>query len=164
MAQLGYVVDPNLKEQSFEPIPAGEYPAIITESDLKPTKDGTGTILALKYEIVDGEYKGRGIYENLNIKNKNPQAQQIAVNALNEIGKVLGMKDIKDSVLLHGRPLVIKLRVKDDPTYGAKNEVKAHLPYEGKKGVSNVPSSTPSAQPSEAAPSSGEKKFQWEIK
>jgi hypothetical protein len=30
MAQLGYVVDPDLKEQSFDPIPAGEYPAIIT--------------------------------------------------------------------------------------------------------------------------------------
>jgi len=162
MAQLGYVVDPTLKEQSFEPIPAGEYPAIITESDLKPTKDGTGTILALKYEIVDGEYKGRGIYENLNIKNKNTQAQQIAINALNEIGKVLGMKEIKDSVLLHGRPLVIKVKVKDDPTYGPKNEIKAHLPYEGKKGVSTVPSSSPPVAPSEDAPAAGGKKFQWE--
>ena len=127
---------------------------------MKPTKDGTGTILALKYEIVDGEYKGRGIFENLNIKNKNPQAQQIAVNALNEIGKVLGMKDIKDSVLLHGRPLVIKVKVKDDPNYGPKNEIKAHLPYEGKKGVSTVPSSTPSVQPSENTAPTG--KYQWE--
>ena len=31
----------------FEPIPAGKYLAVITDSEMKPTKSGTGSLLQL---------------------------------------------------------------------------------------------------------------------
>ena len=35
----------------FDPLPAGKYPAVITESEFKPTKAGTGRYLQLTFHI-----------------------------------------------------------------------------------------------------------------
>ncbi len=43
----------------FDPIPAGRYQAIITDSEQKPTKAGTGHYLQLTFQIQEGTYKGR---------------------------------------------------------------------------------------------------------
>ena len=53
--------DANLVEptKALEPIPAGKYQAVIIESEMKPTKAGTGQYLELKFQILEGEYKGR---------------------------------------------------------------------------------------------------------
>ena len=44
---------------AFDPIPAGKYLAVITESEMKPTKAGTGHYLQLTFQILEGEYKNR---------------------------------------------------------------------------------------------------------
>ncbi len=44
---------------NLEAIPAGKYLAVITESELKPTKSGSGSYLQLTFQVLEGEYKGR---------------------------------------------------------------------------------------------------------
>ena len=39
---------------NFEPIPAGKYQAAITESEMKPTKNGGGSYLQVTFTITDG--------------------------------------------------------------------------------------------------------------
>ena len=41
----------------FEPVPAGKYLAVITESEMKPMKSGSGNYLQLTFEIIDGPHK-----------------------------------------------------------------------------------------------------------
>jgi len=43
----------------FDPIPAGKYEAVITESEVKPNKANTGSYLQFTFQILEGEYKGR---------------------------------------------------------------------------------------------------------
>ena len=43
---------------SFSPLPEGEYLAQIIESDVKTTKAGNGRYISLKYEVMDGSFKG----------------------------------------------------------------------------------------------------------
>ena len=43
----------------FAPIPAGKYAAVITNSQMKPTKSGNGSYLELTFQIIEGEHKGR---------------------------------------------------------------------------------------------------------
>ena len=52
--------DANQVEPSadFEPIPAGKYLATIVESEMKPTKSGTGNYLQLTFEILEGPTRG----------------------------------------------------------------------------------------------------------
>ena len=53
----------------FEPIAPGSYTAVITESETKPTKAGTGSYLQFTFQIVDGEHKGRLLWARLNLDN-----------------------------------------------------------------------------------------------
>ncbi|MEL6740300.1 MAG: DUF669 domain-containing protein, partial [Planctomycetota bacterium] len=62
----------------FEPIAPGSYTAVITESETKPTKAGTGSYLQLTFQIVDGEHKGRLLWARLNLDNRSETAVKIA--------------------------------------------------------------------------------------
>ena len=44
-------VEPNT---SFDPVPAGKYQAVITDTEMKPTKAGTGQYLELTFQIQGG--------------------------------------------------------------------------------------------------------------
>ena len=57
----------------FEPIPAGKYVAVITESEMRPTKAGTGHYLQLTFQVIEGEHKNRLQWARLNLDNPNPK-------------------------------------------------------------------------------------------
>lgn len=90
----------------FKPIPAGDYKLAITASEMKPTKAGTGTFLALEFTVLDGEAKGRKLYANLNMANPNAQAVEIAKAELSAICRAVNVMTPNDSAELHNRPLI----------------------------------------------------------
>lgn len=61
-------VDPTT---DFEPIPAGKYLAVITDSEMKPNKAGTGRYLQLAFQIIDGPYKKRFLWTRLSLYQPN---------------------------------------------------------------------------------------------
>ena len=113
----------------FSPIPTGEYTAVITASDMKDTKSGSGKYLQLTYQIVDGEYKNRLIFENINLINRNEVAVQIAQKTLSSICHAVGVLHPKDSNELHDKPLMIKVGIRPaSGEYGEQNIIKARGP------------------------------------
>jgi hypothetical protein len=131
MADLGGTFDPNeipADDRGFEPIPAGDYLCQVTDSDIVDTKAGTGQILKLTIEVVDGPYAERKVFENLNIRNPNPQAQSIAQRALADLCQATGVGAIRDSEDLHFRPFVAKIGIETDKSgqYDPKNKVKRY--------------------------------------
>lgn len=91
----------------FDPIPAGKYLAIITESEMKPTKSGVGKFLQLTFQILEGEHKGRLVWARLNLDNPNATTVRIARAELSAICRAVGVMAPKDSIELHNLPLVI---------------------------------------------------------
>src|SRR5262245_42411620 len=91
--------DANQVEPSsdFEPIPAGKYLAVITGSEMKPTKADTGHFLKLTFQIIDGPYKGRNLWARLNLDNPNAIAVQIAQAELSAICRAVGVLAPHDS-------------------------------------------------------------------
>ena len=163
MSELNYTSNPEELETSFEPVPAGEYPVIIEDSDYIDNKNGTGKILKLTYNVIDGPLKGRKLFENLNLENASSTAEQIARKALNSICVAVGVAHIQDSIQLHGIPFKIDVRVKDDPTYGIQNQIRKHIALSGGAAAPSTQASAPS--PSPAATKGGgkpAKKFAWE--
>ena len=69
----------------FEPIPAGKYLAVITESEMKPNKAGTGSFLQLTFQIIEGAYQNRLLWTRLNLDHPNATAVQIASAELSAI-------------------------------------------------------------------------------
>jgi len=153
MAQLNFdasSVDPT---STFDPIPAGDYTVMIIDSDMKKTKDNTGEYLELTEQVVDGPYAGRLIWDRLNLKNKNPQAQEIAQRSLSAICHAVGVMNVADSAQLHNIPMIARVTFVDaSGQYAAKNEVKGYKPLQG-AGQASAPAATP-ARPAAAPVSS----------
>ena len=128
----------------FEPIPAGKYVAAIVASEMKPTKAGDGNYLELQFQVLEGEHKGRLLWDRLNLDNPNPLAVKIARSQLAAICKAVGVMTPNDSTELHDLPLLIRVgRKRREDTGDVVNEVKGY----GKK-----PAVSPPAQESNGAP------------
>lgn len=114
-------VDPSF---AFEPIPAGEYVAAITASDMKATKAGTGSYLELVFQVLEDEYKGRLLWLRLNLDNPNAQAVQIARAKLSALCRATGVMTPQDSNELHDLPHMITVKCKRrDDTGEIANEI-----------------------------------------
>ena len=112
---------------SFEPLPAGKYLAAITESEMKPTKSGSGSYLQLTFSILEGEYKSRILWARLNLNNPNATAVKIARSELSAICHATGVMQPRDSVDLHNLPLVITVKCKKrEDTGELTNEIKGY--------------------------------------
>ena len=111
----------------FEPIPAGKYLAVITESEMKANKAGTGSLLQLTFQVIEGEYQNRLLWARLNLDHPNAVAVQIARADLSAICRAVGVLAPKDSVELHNLPLVIHVRCKKRTDTGEiTNEIKGY--------------------------------------
>ena len=135
----------------FDPIPAGDYPVIITASELKFTKDGSGQYLELRLEVQGGEFAGRVLFDRLNLHNSNQQAVEIAQRQLSQICHAIGVLQVSESSQLHNRPLIAMVKVRPARgEYDASNELK------GYKAAAGAPVQTapviPKAKPAAAAP------------
>jgi hypothetical protein len=95
---------------SGEPIPAGQYVAMIISSEMKPTKAGNGSYLQLAFEIIEGPHARRQAWARLNLENANATAVQIAQSQLSAICHAVGVLQPRDSVDLHNLPLVISVK------------------------------------------------------
>ncbi len=131
-------VDPST---TFDPIPAGKYPAVITESEMKDNKAGTGSYLQLTFQIIEGECKDRFLWARLNLDNPNATAVKIARAELSAICRAVGVLAPNDSTDLHNLPLVLHVRCKKRADTGEiTNEIKG---YEKKE--SSAPPAAPTA-------------------
>jgi hypothetical protein len=111
----------------FEPIPAGKYVAVITKSEIKPTKAGDGRYLELTFQITEGEYKNRLLWDRLNLDNPNAQAVHIARAELSAICRAVEVMAPKDSVELHDLPLVVSVKCKKREDNGEiTNEIRGY--------------------------------------
>jgi hypothetical protein len=111
----------------FDPIPAGKYLAVVTDSEMKPTKSGNGSYLQLTFQVTEGEFKNRLLWARLNLDNPNDQARKIAQGELSAICRAVGVLAPNDSVDLHNLPLVIHVRCKKrNDTGEIVNEIKGY--------------------------------------
>lgn len=143
-------------DTGFDPMPAGWYSAMITDSEMKTTKNGAGQYLQLRLDIIDGEHKGRVLFDRLNLINQNQTAVDIAQRTLSAICRAVGIMQPKDSSDLHDKPIRVKVSVRPaQGGYEATNEVKGYQPLD-------VSSSGGPAPVSAAGASAGAPKKPWQ--
>ncbi|MBX3435460.1 MAG: DUF669 domain-containing protein [Pirellulales bacterium] len=139
-------VDPSV---ALDPIPAGKYLAVVSDSEYKPTKNGGGKYLQLTFQIIDGEHKGRLVWARLNLENKSEMTVKIARGELSAICRAVGVMQPKDSVELHNVPLEISVGLKKRDDNGEfTNVIKGYA----KKGAAAAPRATAAAGPGSAPP------------
>ena len=130
---------------SFEAVPAGKYLAAVTESEMKPTKNGDGSYLQLMFTILEGEHQGRVLWARLNINNPNATAVKLAYAELSALCRAVGVMIPRDSSEFHNIPLTITVKVKKREDNGElTNEVKG---YEAKTTTAAAPAGKPAQAP-----------------
>lgn len=147
MAKLGFDLTEVKESTGYAPIPAGEYIAMVISEQMKTTQSGNGEYLALQIQIIEGEYEGRKVFENLNIFNANEQAQQIARSNLKSLGIACGLGgEFTDTSELIERPFVIRLGIdRKDPDrnrvvgYKNRNDVEPKAPNSNAASVAARP-------------------------
>lgn len=140
-------VEPN---DSFDPIPNGDYLCIITTSEMKPTKAGDGAYLELELQLIEGPYQGRKLWDRLNLNNANETTVKIAKGTLSAICRAVGVLQPTDSCELHDLPLVARVACrKRDDTEELTNVIKS---YKKRDAVAATPASSPA--PAKAAATS----------
>lgn len=124
-------VDPSV---ALDPIPAGKYIAVITETEMKPTKAGGGKYLQATFQIIDGDYKGRLVWARLNLENKSEMTVKIARGELSAICRAVGVMAPKDSIELHNIPLEINVGLKKRDDNGEFTNVIKGYTKKGRNG------------------------------
>lgn len=144
MAQFGFNPQEVEPQADFAALPAGEYLVMLTNSELKDTKAGTGTYLSLTNQVLDGAYKGRIIFDRTNVTASNPIAQEIGRRAISAICHAVGKPTANESSELHNIPYIVRVVVGTDPKYGDSNEVKGYKSAAGAKpSTTSRPAATP---------------------
>jgi hypothetical protein len=163
MAQLNFdarQVAPD--EGRGDPVPAGWYNAAITASEIKPTSKGDGVFLAATFQIVDGQFQGRKIFFNFNIRNNNPQTVEIAYKQLSAVCHAIGRLTVGESEEMHNVPMKIRVKVRPATAdYEAANDITSfkNINEQVQTGPSGAPTAGPAGynpgqppQPPGAAP------------
>lgn len=151
MAFIGQIFDVNELPQgnggNYDPLPAGWYNANITAAELKPTKDGSGQYIKVRYDITGPSHQGRVVFGNLNIKNASAKAEEIGRTELGNLMRAIGLAKVTDTDQLIGGSLSIKLDVRAaTEQYAAQNEVKGFKAITG-----SAPTFATASAPAQAA-------------
>jgi len=157
MANLGYTFDATQVEPATprELLPPGKYVAQIVKSEMKSTNSGGG-MLELEFDIIEGEFQNRKLWDRLNLLNASAQAQEIAHRTLSAICHATGTLAVQDSEELHFKPMVVTVKVqpeRTDPksgkTYGPSNVISGYEPIN--RGTPPAAPAQRAAAPQQAA-------------
>jgi hypothetical protein len=145
MAQFNFDASQIAPQASTGPLPAGVYLAHIVESDVQPLKSGNGEGLKLTFEIIDGQLKGRKVWENLNIRHTSEDTQRIAQSQLSALCHAVNVIKLMDTAALHFKPVRINVTVREAVgQYKASNNIKG---YEAAGGGISAPATAPTPAP-----------------
>lgn len=163
MANLaGFDANEVPEDSGFSPVPKGRYPAIAIESEMKPTRAGTGEYLQAVFEILDGTHKGRRLWRRMNVKNPNPTAQDIGQRELAEWCKACGNPRPNDSEELHNIPVMLDVDTELDDRRREVNVIKKILPVDDSAAQSTGAASAPREPAAPRTPAStGEASKPW---
>ena len=130
-------------ENNYEPLPAGEYLCTIEKVECKQSqKNENNWYLNVMFSVIGADYTNRKVFEIINFKNDNEVAERIGAQALGQLVRATGVKWTGESDDLVGGNCYVKVTIKNDPQYGAKNDVKGHRAVEN-----SAPSLPPAAAP-----------------
>ncbi len=114
---------------TYKELAPGEYLAEIIDTDMSPTKAGTGEKLTLQFEVIEGDCAGTYVWHNLNIENPSQQAVEISKRQLAQICRAVGMEGFQQHGELFAKRCVIVVAMgKANNDYPSKPEIRGWKP------------------------------------
>lgn len=136
MARLGTAFDAtqhDTTQSDYSELPNGTYKMEIEAADVVPTSTGSGTILKTTLKVLEpAEYADRKLFNNYNIENKNPTAQEIGQRQFASLCRALEMSSVEDTDDLLFKSFTVRVALgkpsKGRPVSGACRDQEILLP------------------------------------
>ena len=131
-------------EDEFDntPLPSGNYEAVIKHADQHESKSGN-TSLKLEWQIVEGNHKGRLIWQYINAWHESERTREIAMKELGRVMRAVGIDDLNDVSQLRNKLANIHLKVTPpNGDFGPGNRVTGCAPAGGGSGGKSGSNST----------------------
>jgi hypothetical protein len=152
--ELPEVFDPSQYEGTTDlvPIPPGWQSAQIVEASCKEAlNNSSSTYVLAVFEIIEGEHKGRKIFQNVTLTNQNQQAVEIGQRLPTDICNALEIGPLKNLEVLQYKPLKVRVGIKRDKdgVYPDRNQITQVRPYDfvPKRGGDPTSVTAPLPQP-----------------
>ena len=140
-------------------VPAGKYCCRVEDTERKDTKNGDAQYLQITHVITEGEYKGRKIFDRLNLWSaqggqwvrRTDQAGTIAGEAMADLCLAVGIGAIRNHEELRGKHLIAKVKVRKSEEHGDSNDVQKYYPVTAGTATTSSPVAPPAPQPAPTA-------------
>jgi hypothetical protein len=144
--ELLEVFDPAQYEgtEDLVPIPPGWQSAQIVEVSRKEAlNNSSSTYMLAVFEIIEGEHKGRKIFQNVTLTNRNQQAVEIGQRLLTDICNALKIGPLKNLEVLQYKPMKVRIGIKRDKdgVFPDRNQITQVRAYDfvPKRGAGTAP-------------------------
>jgi hypothetical protein len=117
----------------FQLIPPGKYLVVFDDAEIKQTKAGTGHYLKLTMTFLDGEYRNRKLWDNINVQNPSAECVEIGLRKLAAVGVAIGEPVLKDTAQIVGKKCIAHIKVKDE-----QNQIRTYSSCAEKSELSQV--------------------------
>ena len=122
------------EKKSYEPLSDDNYTVTLNRVGEKSTKAGNGTLIDVSFQVSDGEFKNRLIWDSFLISHPNPKAAGIGLQRLDKMLKSIGVhggfealgNDSSQIEQFIGKELVVETSVESNPGYKPRNVIKKY--------------------------------------
>jgi hypothetical protein len=122
------------EKKSYEPLSDDNYTVTLNRVGEKSTKAGNGTLIDVSFQVSDGEFKNRLIWDSFLISHPNPKAAGIGLQRLDRMLKSIGVhggfealgNDSSQIEQFIGKELVVETSVESNPGYKPRNVIKKY--------------------------------------
>ena len=122
------------EKKSYEPLSDDNYTVTLNRVGEKSTKAGNGTLIDVSFQVSDGEFKNRLIWDSFLISHPNPKAAGIGLQRLDKMLKSIGVhggfealgNDSSQIEQFIGKELVVETSVESNPGFKPRNVIKKY--------------------------------------
>ena len=147
--------DPGTQEgTSFNVVPVGTYVAQVTDACVMQPQSGDGYYVKLTWQITEGEYEGRYVWQNITFLHSKTQAVTIGRQQFKDLCIATGISEqVTDVEIFKYIPCRLKVGIEKDKqgVYSDKNRVSRILPLEPKDPTPAKATPKPAPGPTSAA-------------
>lgn len=122
--QGGFDATQHSPDSGRDPLPVGDYKAMIEKSEVKTSKAG-GTGVNITWVVVEGPYEGRKFFHWINLHvPSNADSTKWGIAEFSNLCYACGVLKPMDTAELENRTCIVELVIVVDEKYGKQNDVK----------------------------------------
>lgn len=142
--------DPNQYQNTYEPLPAGDYLVMISESSIDTLDDGVQKVKVTMEVMQPEQYYSRKAFASYTLESPNARHVEIGRKILANLCRAIGVMAPRETEELHGIPFFVRLAVEQWDDGSLHNEAKAYWSTQSQAPPQPKPKGATKAQP--AAP------------